>query len=85
MLAIFPQFVRPDHGPIATQALQLGTIITVTQLGVYGPLVLAADRSRGWLEARPKVLRGIAKGVGLLLIACALWSVAEGVRHLGLR
>ncbi|MEP7009595.1 MAG: LysE family translocator [Acidobacteriota bacterium] len=27
MLAIFPQFVRADHGPIATQALELGTII----------------------------------------------------------
>lgn len=85
MLSIFPQFVRPDHGPITTQALQLGTIITATQIGVYGAIVCAADRARGWLGRHPKLERGLAKGVGLLLVACALWSVAEGVRHLAAR
>lgn len=81
MLSIFPQFVRPDHGPIATQALQLGTIITATQLGVYGGIVCAADRARGWLGRHPAVERGLAKGVGALLVACSAWSVAEGVRR----
>jgi threonine/homoserine/homoserine lactone efflux protein len=81
MLSIFPQFVRPDHGPIATQALQLGTIITATQLGVYGAIVCAADRARGWLGLHPTVQRNLAKSIGLLLVACALWSAVEGVRH----
>ena len=80
MLSIFPQFVRPDHGPIATQALQLGTIITATQLGVYGSVVCAAGRARGWLGRHPQVQQNLAKGVGALLIVCSLWSVAEGVR-----
>lgn len=80
MLSIFPQFVRPDHGPIATQALQLGTIITATQLGVYGVLVCGADGARGWLSRHPQVERGLAKGVGALLVACSVWSVAEAVR-----
>src|SRR6185295_7888814 len=82
MLAIFPQFVRPDRGPIATQALELATIITATQIGVYGTLVCAADRARWWLALHPKVERGLAKGVGALLVACAIWSAAEGWRHL---
>jgi len=82
MLAIFPQFVRPDRGPIATQALELATIITSTQIGVYGILVCAADRAKGWFGRHPRVERGLAKGVGLLLVAGALWSVAEGVRKL---
>lgn len=85
MLAIFPQFVRPDHGPIATQALELGTIITATQIGVYGTIVCAADRARGWLGRHPKVERNIARGVGALLVCTAVWSAAEGWRHLAER
>ncbi len=82
MLAIFPQFVRPAYGPIAGQALQLGAIITATQLGVYGALVLSADRARGWLGRHPAMLRGVARAIGFLLVASAAWSAAEGVRRL---
>jgi threonine/homoserine/homoserine lactone efflux protein len=82
MLAIFPQFVRPDRGPIAIQALELGTIITATQLGVYGAMVCAADRARGWLTNHPRMERGVAKGVGALLVAGSIWSAVEGWRHL---
>ena len=51
MLAVFPQFVRPEWGPIWMQAVVLGAIIIATQLAVYSPIALAAARARHWLAA----------------------------------
>ncbi len=80
MLAVFPQFVRREWGPIWLQAAVLGAIIVATQLSVYGTVVLAAARARGWLAARPRALARIGRGVGLLLLAVALFSAIEGWR-----
>ncbi len=54
MLAVFPQFIRPESGTIAGQALVLGTIIAGTQM---------------------------ARGVGLLLMAVAAFTILEGWRQ----
>src|ERR1700730_18063594 len=35
-LAVFPQFMRPQYGALWTQALIMGAMIVLTQLGVYG-------------------------------------------------
>lgn len=80
MLAVFPQFVRKEWGPVALQAAVLGAIIVVTQFSVYGAVVLAAARARGWLAARPRALARIGRCVGLLLLAVALLSAVEGWR-----
>ena len=80
MLAVFPQFVRPEWGPIWMQAVVLGAIIIVTQLAVYSPIALAAARARQWLAARPRVLAEVGRAIGLLLIAVALYSTFEGWR-----
>jgi hypothetical protein len=37
MLAIFPQFIRPEWGPIPSQATVLLVITALTQLAVYSP------------------------------------------------
>lgn len=80
MLAVFPQFVRPDWGPVWGQAAVLGGIIIATQFSVYGAVVLAAARARGWLGARPRALAAVGRGVGVLLLAVALYSAIEGWR-----
>lgn len=80
MLAVFPQFVRREWGPVALQATVLGAIIVVTQFSVYGAVVLAAARARAWLAVRPRALAAIGRGVGLLLLAVALFSAIEGWR-----
>ena len=36
MLAIFPQFLRVEYGPVWIQAVALGLIIAVTQIGLHG-------------------------------------------------
>lgn len=78
MLAVFPQFVRREWGPVWLQAAVLGAIIVATQFSVYGAVVLAAARARGWLAARPRALTAIGRGVGGLLLAVAVWSAIEG-------
>lgn len=80
MLAVFPQFVRQEWGPVWAQATVLGAIIIATQLAVYGPLALAAAQARGWLACRPRALAQVGRGIGVLLIAIALVSLLEGWR-----
>ena len=81
MLAIFPQFVRPERGPIAAQAIVLGAIIAVTQAAVYGAVAFAADGVRDWLRANTGASRGIARAVGAALILVAALTVVEGWRR----
>lgn len=80
MLAVFPQFLKPEYGPVAAQAVLLGTIIALTQILVYGSVALGAAEIRVWLRgnARAQVLAGQA--VGLLLIAGAAWTGWQGWR-----
>ena len=68
MLAIFPQFLRVEYGSVWIQAVALGLIIAVTQIGVYGGLALAAGSASGWLAAKPGAGQVLARGVGALLI-----------------
>lgn len=77
MLAVFPQFVRADLGPVWRQALLLGAIISVTQAGVYGALVAGAARARAWAEGRPGALAALGRGVGAVLIAAAIATLAS--------
>jgi threonine/homoserine/homoserine lactone efflux protein len=81
MLAVFPQFIRPDQGSIAAQALVLGVIISATQAGVYGTVALLADAIRGWLLRNPGANLAFARGVGVLLMLVALVTVLEGWRR----
>jgi threonine/homoserine/homoserine lactone efflux protein len=54
MLAIFPQFVKPEQGPLVSQAMVLWGIIAVTQAGVYGGLAGLAALARGELTRRSR-------------------------------
>ncbi len=80
MLAVFPQFVRREGGAVWLQAVVLGAIIVATQFSVYGAVVLAAARARGWLAARPRALAWLGRSVGLLLFVVALLSALAGWR-----
>ncbi len=83
MLAIFPQFVRKEWGPVWAQAVVLGAIIIATQLSVYSPIALAAARARGWLADRPQALERLGRAVGILLLAIAVVSAVEGWKRIG--
>jgi threonine/homoserine/homoserine lactone efflux protein len=83
MLAVFPQFIRPEKGSIAAQAVVLGAIIAATQAGVYGTIAWLADGVRGWLGSHPGANRGIARTIGALLVAVAALTALEGWRSSG--
>lgn len=82
MLAIFPQFLRPEHGMIWAQSLVLWLIIALNQLCVYGALALMAGRARGWLQRKPGAGALAARCVGMLLMAAAMLTVIEGWRRM---
>ena len=75
-LSFFPQFLHPERGSVAAQALQLGAIQilvsgTVNALLVLGAARIAAflARSRGWLAAQ-RYLMGTV--LGALAVRMAL-------------
>jgi threonine/homoserine/homoserine lactone efflux protein len=78
MLAIFPQFLRPEYGLIWLQALVMWLIIAINQLCIYGSVALMADRARHWLQRKPASGMVATRCVGGLLIAAAMFTGFEG-------
>jgi threonine/homoserine/homoserine lactone efflux protein len=78
MLAVFPQFLRPEFGPVWRQATIMLLVIWVTQLAVYGGLALAAARSRDALTGNPAVTRFIGRAAGVLLVVIAIVTLWRG-------
>jgi threonine/homoserine/homoserine lactone efflux protein len=82
MLAVFPQFVRPDQGPLAAQSAVLWLVIAVCQVAVYGGLALAATGARRWLSRSHAAAGRLGQLVGVVLIAIAFWAAWRGWRAL---
>ncbi|ASY55661.1 LysE family translocator [Sinorhizobium sp. CCBAU 05631] len=78
MLAVYPQFLKPQFGPVWSQAAVMALMIAVTQLAVYGGLALAAGRGRDLLVGSPVATVAIGRGAGLLLVAIAVFTVWQG-------
>jgi threonine/homoserine/homoserine lactone efflux protein len=78
MLAVFPQFVRAEYGSLVGQSVWLGAITSLTQVAVYGAVVLASVRLRAWLlgNGHAQVLFG--RAVGGLLLLVAGWTAWQG-------
>ena len=75
MLAVFPQFLRPEFGPVWRQALVMLLMIWTTQLAVYGGLALAAARSRDALVGSPAATRFVGRAAGVLLVMIAAVTI----------
>lgn len=80
-LAVFPQFLRAEYGSLVLQCVVLALITAATQVAVYGAVVLAAARMRGWLRAHGAAQVVLGRGVGLMLWMTAAWAAWEGWRH----
>ncbi len=79
MLAVWPQFARPEHGSMPAQAVAMGAVIALTQGAVYGAVVIGADRARAFLRGSGRAQVRAGQAVGLLLIAGGLWMLWEGL------
>lgn len=84
VLAVFPQFMRPEYGPIWSQALVLGGMTVVMQFLIYGGLALAAGRGRDALVGHPEVTIWIGHAAGALFVAAAAFTAWHGLtQHVG--
>jgi threonine/homoserine/homoserine lactone efflux protein len=52
-LAVFPQFIRPEHGSVLGQSVQLGLIQIAVSFSVNLALVLSAARLAAWFARNP--------------------------------
>ncbi len=78
MLAVYPQFLKPQFGPVWSQAAVMAVMIALTQLAVYGGLALAAGRGRDFLVGSPGATVAIGRLAGLLLVVIAIFTVWHG-------
>jgi len=79
-LAVFPQFMRREYGPLWLQAVEMSAIIIFTQTSIYGAVALLGWRARGWLERSPSARVAVARAVGGLLIVLSVGTLVCGVR-----
>jgi threonine/homoserine/homoserine lactone efflux protein len=77
MLAVFPQFIKPQYGSLLAQSVVLWLLGAVAQVAIYGAVVLAAGWLSGWLKGSAANQRRLSKTVGVLLIATALWTLTS--------
>jgi threonine/homoserine/homoserine lactone efflux protein len=79
VMAVYPQFIRPQFGPIWLQALVMGALTALMQLAIYGGLALAAGKGRDALVGNPQWTIWIGRGAGALFVAAAAFTVWHGV------
>lgn len=78
-MAVFPQYIRPDFGPLWRQALVMGLMVAATQLGVYGIIALGAAKVRGLLLSNPAATAWTGRIAGGMLIAVTLLTLWSGL------
>jgi threonine/homoserine/homoserine lactone efflux protein len=78
MLAIFPQFIRPDDGPVLAQASALAIITAATQAGVYGAVAFLSSHAGTWLNGNPDKGAVAARLVGGVLMLSAVLVGVQG-------
>ena len=79
VVAVYPQFLRAEYGPIWGQALVMGGLTFVMQFVVYGGLGLAAAGSRAFLMNSPGITTWIGRSAGMVFIVAALLTLANGL------
>ena len=80
MLAVFPQFLRPEYGLLWMQGVVMWLIILLGMASVYGPLAYGAGGFRVWLEKNPSSAVNVSRGVGAMLMAVAVFTAVDGWR-----
>jgi threonine/homoserine/homoserine lactone efflux protein len=82
VFTVFPQFLRPQYGALLPQALAIGALTALTQLGIYGGLALAAARARRLITSSPQGTALAGRLAGGLFIIVAVLTAWHGVAAL---
>lgn len=75
VLSVYPQFMRPENGPLWVQALVMGAMTAIVQTTVYGGLALIALGGRDALVRNPRTTTRIGRAAGILLMALAVYAL----------
>ncbi|HEU5133938.1 MAG TPA: LysE family translocator [Steroidobacteraceae bacterium] len=67
-LAVFPQFIRPEHGSVLAQSVQLGVVQIAISFSVNLALILSAARLAAWFAKNPLWL-GVQRWLMSLVLA----------------
>lgn len=75
VLAVYPNFLKPQFGPLVWQAAIMGLLTILTQLAVYGTIAFSAGHVRDLLLSKPKLTIWISKSIGFLFLFAAILSL----------
>jgi threonine/homoserine/homoserine lactone efflux protein len=80
VLALFPQFVRPDSGNVALQIMLLATVLNLIGLAVNGAVILTASRLGHAFSGRNRPSRWPQYLLGTVFAGLALRLAFDGKR-----
>jgi threonine/homoserine/homoserine lactone efflux protein len=83
VLAVYPQFIQSQYGPVWSQALVMGILTVLVQAAIYGSLGLAAARSRDMLIGSPHVIIWTGRVAGALFLIVGVLTIWQAARMLG--
>lgn len=72
-LTFLPQFADPTRGPIWSQIIELGLILSLIMLSIEVPIALTSGHLGIWLAKRANAAILLNKAMGATLIALAIW------------
>ena len=71
-VAVLPEFVRIDNGPVITQTLQLSVLYVGIATAIHTGIVLLAGTLQGSI-ATPDRRRTVRRALALVLLGIAIW------------
>jgi threonine/homoserine/homoserine lactone efflux protein len=80
VLALFPQFVRPEGGSVASQILVLATVLNLIGLVVNGLVIVTVSRIGRALSGRKRFQRAPQILLGTVFAGLAARLVLDGRR-----
>jgi threonine/homoserine/homoserine lactone efflux protein len=80
-LSVFPQFVRPEHGSVLAQSLELGFVQIAVSFAVNLLIVVSAARLAAWFARNPLWLAAQRFLMGFVLAALAVRLVLDPRRN----
>lgn len=78
VLALFPQFIRPENGSIAVQILVLATVLNLIGLVVNGAVIVSASRLSRRIGARRRPSKLPQYLLGTVFVGLAARLAAAG-------
>ncbi len=79
MLAVYPQFIRPQEGTLGIQIITLGTIIAAVQIMIYGGTAWSVAKVSGRSTNSAALQVQLSRALGILLIGIAVLSVMRAL------